>query len=104
MHKRTHALAAVDAGTGQIRGSQGITAAEYPIWFGLFVPARTPREVIEKLNRETLKALQEPKLRERLSNLGVDPMAMSPAQFEAHVQREIALNTTLVKAVGIKPE
>ena len=39
-----------------------------------------------------------------LASLGVDPMVMSPAEFEAHVQREIALNANLVKAVGIKPE
>jgi tripartite-type tricarboxylate transporter receptor subunit TctC len=82
----------------------GIPDAEYPIWFGLFVPVRTSRDVVEKLNRETLKALQEPTLRDRLASLGVDPMVMSPAEFETHVQREIALNASLVKAVGIKPE
>ncbi len=82
----------------------GLSDAEYPIWFGLFAPAKTPREVVDKLNRETLKALQSPKLREKLAGLGLDPMVMTPGEFDAYVQREVALNATLVKAIGLKPE
>ena len=82
----------------------GIANAEYPIWFGLFLPAKTPREIVDKLHRETLKALQEPKTRERLVTLGVDPLVMTPNEFDAHVQKEIAFNAVLVKEVGLKPE
>ena len=82
----------------------GIANAEYPIWFGLFLPAKTPREIVEKLHGETLKALQSPKVREKLAALGIDPMPMSPADFAAHVQREIAANATLVKAAGLKAQ
>ena len=82
----------------------GFTDAEYPIWFGLFLPAKTPRDIVDKLHRETLKALQTPKLREKLAALGLDPMVMTPKEFDAHVQKEIALNTALVKATGIKPD
>ena len=78
--------------------------AEYPIWFALFLPAKTPREIVDKLNRETLKAMQAPKLRDRLAQLGLDPMIMSPQELDAHVQKEISLNAALVKAIGIKPE
>ncbi len=82
----------------------GFADAEYPIWFALFFPAKTPREIVDKLNRETLKALQAPKLRDRLAQLGLDPMIMSPQELDAHVQKEITLNAALVKAIGIKPE
>ena len=82
----------------------GIANAEYPIWFGLFLPVKTPREIIDKLHRETLIALQEPKTRERLATLGVDPMVMTPNEFDAHVQQEIAINAALVKEIGLKPE
>ena len=81
----------------------GFANAEYAFWLGMFLPARTPRDIIDKLNRETIKALQEPKVRDKLAALGFEPMVMSPAQFGAHVEREIAVNATLVKAVGIKP-
>jgi tripartite-type tricarboxylate transporter receptor subunit TctC len=82
----------------------GVARAEYPIWFALFVPARTPAEVVTRLHRETLDALQAPKVRDRLAGLGVDPMAMSPAELGAHVAREIALNATLAQQAGMTPQ
>ena len=82
----------------------GFADAEYPIWFGLFAPAGTPREVVERLSRETLKALQVPKVRERLAALGVDPMPMSPDEFTAEVIREVSLNAALVRKAGLKAE
>jgi tripartite-type tricarboxylate transporter receptor subunit TctC len=82
----------------------GIKEAEYPIWFALFVPAKTPSDVVNRLSRETLIVLQAPKVREKLGALGVDPMVMSPAEFATLVEREIALNATLVKQAGVKPE
>lgn len=82
----------------------GFRDAEYPIWFGLFAPARTPREIVETLNRETLKALQAAKVREKLVALGVDPMPMSPDQFAAHVEREVTLNALLAQKAGLKAE
>ena len=80
----------------------GFTDAEYPIWFGLFLPVKTPRDVVDKLHRETAKALQTPKVRDKLAALGVDPMVMTPTEFDAYVEKEIAVNAALVKAVGIR--
>lgn len=82
----------------------GFRDAEYPIWFGLFAPAKTPREIVEKLNRETLKALQAVKVREKLVALGVEPMPMSPDQFAAYVEREVVLNATLAQRAGLKAD
>ena len=82
----------------------GFRDAEYPIWFGLFAPARTPGAVVEKLNHETLRALRTPALREKLSGLGVDAMAMTPQEFKAHVDKEIVLNATLANKAGLKAE
>lgn len=85
-------------------GEIGFADAEYPIWFGLFAPAGTPRDVVDRLNREALKALQAPKVRERLVALGVDPMPMSPDQFAAYVSREVSLNAALARKAGLKAE
>jgi tripartite-type tricarboxylate transporter receptor subunit TctC len=82
----------------------GFDDAEYPMWFGLFLPAKTPREIVDKLYRETLKALQEPAVRSRLAGLGVDPMVMTPTDFDALVEREVTINSGLVKAIGLKPQ
>ena len=82
----------------------GFKNAEYPTWFGLFLPAKTPREIVDKLHRETLKALQEPKVRDKLAALGFDPMVMTPDEFHAYVLKDIAVNADLVKAIGLKPD
>ena len=82
----------------------GFNDAEYPFWLGMFLPAKTPRDIVNKLNRETLKALQEPKVRDKLATLGFDPMVMTPSEFAEYVAREIAINEALVKATGIKAQ
>jgi tripartite-type tricarboxylate transporter receptor subunit TctC len=87
---------------GSASGSALIPA--YPTWFGLFLPAGTPREIVDKLHRETLKALQEPKVREKLATLGMDPMVMTPKELDAYVEKEIISDAALVKAIGLKPE
>jgi tripartite-type tricarboxylate transporter receptor subunit TctC len=79
----------------------GFSDAEYPMWFGIFLPARAPREIVEKLHHETLKALQQPKVKEKLAALGVDPMVATPAEFDALVERDIAINAGLVSAIGL---
>ncbi|MES2562908.1 MAG: tripartite tricarboxylate transporter substrate binding protein [Pseudomonadota bacterium] len=82
----------------------GFSNAEYPIWFGLFVPVKTPREIVSRLHNETAKALQTQKVRERFAVLGVDPMIMPPSDFDAFVQKAITTDAALVKAIGMKAE
>jgi tripartite-type tricarboxylate transporter receptor subunit TctC len=82
----------------------GYANAEYPIWFGLFMPAKTPREIVEKLNHETAKAIQNTKLSDKLAAFGVDPLVMNPKQFAALVERDVTLNADLVRAIGLKVE
>jgi tripartite-type tricarboxylate transporter receptor subunit TctC len=82
----------------------GYRDAEYPIWWGLFAPARTPEPIVEKLNHATLKVLQSAALREKLAGLGVDALPMTPQEFKLHVDKEIALNASLAKKAGLKAE
>lgn len=82
----------------------GFTEAEYPMWFGIFLPARAPRYIVDKLRNETLAALQEPKVKARLAAMGVDPMVTTSAEFDALVEKEIAINAALVNAIGLKPQ
>lgn len=85
-------------------GEAGVANAEYPFWIGMLAPAGTPREVVDKLHRETLVVLQAPATQNKLTALGVDPMMMTPGEFDTLIQEEIALNMTLAKAAGIKPQ
>jgi len=85
-------------------GEAGVANAEYPFWIGVLAPAGTPREVVDKLHRETLAALESPGVRDKLAALGVDPMPMVPREFDTLIQNEIALNMALAKAAGIKAQ
>lgn len=82
----------------------GFTDADYTFWVGLFVPARTPREIVRRLHDESAKALLVPSTQGRLSTLGLVPMPMTPDQFDTRIRDEIAANAFLVRAAGIKPE
>ena len=82
----------------------GYAHAEYPIWYGLFAPAKTPAAIVDRINRATLEVLRAPTLREKLAGLGVDPMAMSAAEFKRYVEHETGLNGTLAKQAGLKAE
>ena len=81
----------------------GLPNSDYEVWIGMFAPARTPRAIINRLNEETVRALRSPELREKFNTLVMDPMPMSPAEFDAFLKKDIQLNTDLVKAAGIEP-
>jgi len=82
-------------------GEAGLANSAYPFWSGLFVPAKTPRDIIVRLHDETEKALQLAAVQERLAKLGVEPMPMSLDQFEKFFRDDVAANVQLVKAAHI---
>jgi len=70
----------------------------------MFAPAKTPRDVVNRLYQETSKALHTAEVREKLARLGAEPMEYAPEAFNAYLREEIAANAALVKAAGIKSE
>ena len=80
----------------------GLKDADSVIWFGVFVPAKTPRDVVEKLHAVGMKVLNDPATRANLKRLGIEPMPMTPAEMDDFVKRETAANLELIKAAGIK--
>ncbi len=82
----------------------GFPNSEYNFWFGVFAPAKTPREIVQRLHDETEKALADPNVRDKLTKLGVQAMPLNPMQFDDYVRKEIESNASLVKAAGITPE
>ena len=82
----------------------GFVDAEYPFWIGMFLPAKTPRAIVERLHSEAVKALATPSVQAKLAALGVDPMIMSPAELDAFVEKQIAADAVLAKTAGIKPQ
>jgi tripartite-type tricarboxylate transporter receptor subunit TctC len=80
----------------------GYPDSEYDFWIGVFVPAKTPAAIRNRLHAEIVKAIKTPVLSERLAKLGSDPFLITPAQFDELVKQEIEINTRLVKAAGIE--
>jgi tripartite-type tricarboxylate transporter receptor subunit TctC len=72
------------------------------LWYGLLVPAGTPKPIIERLNRETAKALASPEVREKLLAQGAEPMPGTPEAFGAFMQEEMAKWAPVVKQAGVK--
>jgi tripartite-type tricarboxylate transporter receptor subunit TctC len=81
---------------------QGFKDSGYNFWVGLFAPAGTPPAVINKLNAEVRKALDNPEVKERLQALGTDPSPTTPAEFDKIVAAEIKENIDLAKKADIK--
>ena len=71
-------------------------------WYGVGVPKKTPTEIVEKLNGEINAALTAPRLRARFADLGVEPMSMTPAEFEKFIAVETEKWGKVVKLAGIK--
>jgi tripartite-type tricarboxylate transporter receptor subunit TctC len=79
----------------------GFPDSDFDFWVGAFVPKQTPREVVEKMHREMVKAIQTPAVIEKLAKLGVEPMIMSPADFDARIAKEAGIAVALAKAANI---
>jgi tripartite-type tricarboxylate transporter receptor subunit TctC len=73
-------------------------------WFGLAAPKGTPTAVINKLAAEVKKGLSDSELRERLTKLGAEPGAVSPAEFKKFIQKESELWGVAVKQAGLTAE
>lgn len=80
----------------------GLANSDYEVWIGMFAPARTPRAIVNRLNEEAAKALRSPELREKYKTLVMDPMPMSPTEFDDFLKKDIQLNAELVKAAKVE--
>jgi tripartite-type tricarboxylate transporter receptor subunit TctC len=85
-------------------GESGLPGFEADFWIGLFAPAGVPRPLITRLNAEVNRILMADGTRERLSELGVDPVPGTPEQFGELLVRDIERWAKAVKAAGLKGE
>jgi tripartite-type tricarboxylate transporter receptor subunit TctC len=81
----------------------GFPESAYNFWFGVLVPAKTARDIVERLNREIVKALLLSQVKERITTLGGEPISMSPPEFNALIRKELETNAVIVRAAGLKP-
>jgi tripartite-type tricarboxylate transporter receptor subunit TctC len=82
----------------------GVDDFVVPIWYGILVPAGTPREIIGRLNSELRKGLTGPDMREKLAAAGVDPMTNTPEQFASFIGAETVRYAKVIREANIKIE
>jgi tripartite-type tricarboxylate transporter receptor subunit TctC len=82
----------------------GVAGFDVQSWFGLVAPKGTPKEIIARVNAETVKALASAEIKERFMDLGAVSAPMSPEGFGDYIRAEIARWSEVVKVSGAKVE
>ena len=85
-------------------GELGIRGAEIGGWYGLYAPAKTPKEYTDRMLAEVLKALKEPDIREKIGNLGAEPVGMPTDEFARYIAADIDKYAKLGKRINLKLE
>lgn len=97
--KRSNALPDIPTTT-----EAGVPNSEFNFWIGMMVPAKTPRDIVNKLHAEVQKALASDEVKERFAKLGAEAFVLPPERFDRYLKEEIDVNAKLVKAAGITPQ
>ena len=82
----------------------GVTGYEAGSWYGILVPAGTPRDIVQRLNAEIVRAVKQPDVRERLAAEGADSIGSTPEEFAAHIKIEMARLGKVIREAKLKPE
>lgn len=85
-------------------GEAGFPNGESTFWLALLAPAKTPPDIIAKVNAEVARALKSQDMVERLAKLGTEPMLMSPAESDAFIRREYNDLGAVMRAAGLTPQ
>ncbi len=80
----------------------GVPGSEFNFWIGMMAPAKTPRDIVNRLADEVAKALATAEVKERFEKLGADAWTLRPEQFDTYIRDEIKSNAVLVKAAGLQ--
>ncbi len=80
----------------------GVAGFDATAWFGLFAPAGTPRDLVQRLSREVAEAVKDPGVSEKLLKLGAEPVGDSPESFDKFFRAELAKWAKVVRQAGIR--
>ena len=80
----------------------GYPNSDLTIWYGVFMPGKTSRQIVEKFHTTASAVLATPAMQQRLKTLAINPMPMTPSEMDRHVAAELGANEKLIKAAGIK--
>jgi tripartite-type tricarboxylate transporter receptor subunit TctC len=79
----------------------GFPDSDFDFWIGMVVPKKTPRDTVARIHQATVNSLADPSVKDKLAKLGVEPLIMTPDDFDARIAKEAPIAMTLAKAAGI---
>ena len=82
----------------------GVAGFALDNWWGILVPAGTPKPIIGRINAEIVKAMQMTDVKERFANLGVEAIHSTPAAFDDYIKAELAKLAKIIKASGARAD
>lgn len=85
-------------------GEQGVAGVEAYTWAGLYAPHGTSAAIVQRLNAELLKALKDPEVAKKISDLGYEIASSTPAELAAHTAAELKKWTEVARAADVKPD
>ena len=107
---RLRALAATGAKRSRLSpdlptvAESGYPGFDAGVWFGMTLPSATPKTIVERIHKETLKALQHPDVQTAMARQGMESGAGSPADMAARIRRETNTWAAVIKKTGIRAE
>ena len=82
----------------------GVPGVEVMVWYGVFAPAATPRDVVAKLADTIARAARAPDMKQRLEDLGAEPVGNTPEEFSKLFREEVTRWAEVVKVSGAKAD
>jgi len=82
----------------------GVPGYDVTSWYALFLPAKTPPDIVKKVHDDTVSALAHPAVKQNLESMGADVMPSTPAELADHLQSEMAKWRPIIRELGIKGE
>ena len=84
--------------------AETVPGFQFDSWWGLTAPARTPNDIIMKLNGQLLQIVKQQDVKERFAGLGLEPVGTSPQQYATFIKSEIDKVARIAKAIGLEPQ
>jgi len=82
----------------------GIPGFDKSSWYALFMPAKTPAEIVRKVNADTVAVLAHPQVKQRLADISATAMSSTPAELTERLKSELEMWGPIIKELGIKPD
>jgi tripartite-type tricarboxylate transporter receptor subunit TctC len=84
--------------------SETLPGYQFPMWVALFAPAKTPKEIVERMAAEVHKAMQDPVTQKRYAQVKVEPVGSNPAEFDAFFREQLKFNEDIIRAAHIQQD